>query len=168
MRYNRTIGLAFSLAAPNGMDRGEPMKSENLITSAELNALLTPEESEHLGAKEAFVSDDDENSSAGINEVASEETAAALNQTVITRLQEAVSSLTLRVEALEQQIKQQAAELEQQRRQQTAAMEAAAATISTAIETVVPSTPEPGTFSRIESYGRNRKKKKSLLQKMLD
>jgi molecular chaperone GrpE (heat shock protein) len=150
------------------MDRGEPMKSENLITAAELNALLTTEEREQLGAKEAFVSDDDEISSAATNEETSEETAAALNQAVITRLQEAVSALTLRVEALEHQVEQQAAELEQHRRQQTAVMEAAAANASTALETVVPSTPEPGTFSRIESYGRNRKKKKSLLQKMLD
>jgi phage shock protein A len=133
------------------------MKSENLITAAELNALLTPEEREQLGSKEAFVSGDDEVSSAGTDEKTSEETAAALNQAVITRLQEAVSSLTLRIEALEYQIQQQ-----------TALMEAAAAHASTAIETVVPLTPEPGTFSRIESYGRNRKKKKSLLQKMLD
>jgi phage shock protein A len=150
------------------MDRGEPMKSENLITAAELNALLTPEEKEQLGAKEAFVSGDDHISSAGTNEKTSEENAAALNQALITRLQEAVSTLTLRVEALEHQIQQQAAELEEQRRVQTAVMEAAAAHASTAIETVVPPTPEPGTFSRIESYGRNRKKKKSLLQKMLD
>jgi hypothetical protein len=139
------------------MDRGEPMKSENLITAAELNALLTPEEREQLGAKETFVSDDDQISSAGTDEKTSEETAAALNQAVIMRLQEAVSSLTLRIEALEYQIQQQ-----------TALMEAAAAHALTAIETVVPPTPEPGTFSRIESYGRNRKKKKSLLQKMLD
>jgi hypothetical protein len=144
------------------------MKSENLITPAELNALLTTEEREQLGAREVFVSGDDEISSAGTNEKTSKETAAASNQAVITRLQEAVSSLTLRVEALEHQVEQQAAELEQQRRQQIAVMEAAAANASIAIELVVPSTPEPGTFSRIESYGRNRKKKKSLLQKLLD
>jgi hypothetical protein len=145
------------------MDRGEPMKNENHLTAAEINALLTPEEREKLGAREVFVSDDDEISSAGI-----EESIAALNQVVITRLQEDVSYLTLRVEALEHQVEQQAAELELQRRQQTAVMEVAAANTSTAIERVVPSTPEPGTFSRIESYGRNHKKKKSLLQKMLD
>jgi phage shock protein A len=150
------------------MDRGEPMKSENLITAAELNALLTPEEREQLGAKEAFVSGDDEISSAGTNEGTSEETTAALNQAVITRLQEAVSSLTIRVETLELQIDQQASELEELRLQHTTVMEAAAAHASTAIERVVPPTPEPGTFSRIESYGRNRKKKKSILQKLLD
>jgi hypothetical protein len=150
------------------MDRGEPMKNENLISAAELNALLTPEEREHLGAKEVFASDEDEISSAETNEETSEETKAALNQAVIMRLQQDVSSLTLRLEAMEHQIEQQAAELEQLRDQQTAAMEAAAANASTALETIVPPTPEPGTFSRIESYGRNRKKKKSLLQKILD
>jgi hypothetical protein len=146
------------------------MKNENLITAAELNALLTPEEREELGANETIVSAVDEISSegAGTNEMTSEETAAALNQADLTRLQEAVSSLTLRVEALEHQIEQQAAELEEQRHQQTAVLEAAAAYATTMIETVVPPTPEPGTFSRIESYGRNRKKKKSLLQKLLD
>jgi hypothetical protein len=144
------------------------MKSDNLITPAELNALLTPEEREQLGANNVIVSEHDEINSAGRHKETPGEMITVVNKSELTHLQEAVSYLTLRVEALEHLVEQQAAELAQQRHEQTAAMEHAAAHAQTAIETVMPSTPEPGTFSRIESYGRNRKKKKSLLQRMLD
>jgi phage shock protein A len=119
------------------------MKSENLLTPAELNALLTPEEREHLQAE--YVSVD---ASAGDEHTGYEQ--------AIVQLLEAVSSLTLRVEALEHQLEQRAVKMEH------------AAAITTLSLADTPSVPEPGSFSRSESYGRNGKKKKSLIQKLLD
>jgi hypothetical protein len=131
------------------------MKSENLLTPAELSALLTPEEREQLQAENVPVDAKTGDEHTGDEQVP-EAIAVSLDLNTVEQLLEAMSSLTLRVEALEHQLQERAVKMEH----------AAAITTSSLAET--PSVPEPGSFSRSESYGRNRKKKKSLIQKLLD
>jgi Zn-finger nucleic acid-binding protein len=131
------------------------MNSKDFLTPAELNALLTAEEREQLQAE--FVPDHTSTGAAHIGfEQVPEVIAVGLDPNTLEQLLETVSSLTLRVEALEYQLQQRTVKMEH----------AAAITPSAPADT--PSIPAPGSFSRSESYGRNHKKKRSLIQKLLD
>jgi hypothetical protein len=131
------------------------MKSENLLTNDELKALLTHEEREQLRTEHIPT-----RAEAGYEDTGHEETPAAatvsLDQASLAEMLQTISALTLRVEALEQSLQEQTAQLDN------------AAAMAPPVIADTPAIPEPGSFSRSESYGRNRKKKKSMLQKLLD
>jgi hypothetical protein len=141
IRYNEGSGRLFLHAAFWERKKGEAMKSEDFLTSAELKALLSAEDEAGSGGEE----------SRGENNYDKH-----TDPDMVMELKAAVSALTLRVDELEQQLGQIAAG-----RQQVSEIQSSLTQGDTF-------SPESGSISRSESYGRNRKKKKSILQKLLD
>ncbi|MBP1995016.1 hypothetical protein [Paenibacillus eucommiae] len=125
------------------------MKSEDLITPAELKALLTTEEKERFRLDAAK-----QEAGAALEWV---ESPPAYGHAVLEELKEHMLALTYRVEELERQLLLQTADKEH-------------GDLLAAISNVpeAPKVPEPGTFSRTESYRKNNKKKKTFFQRWFD
>jgi hypothetical protein len=128
------------------------MNRNNLLTPDELNALLTTEKVEVQTEQALIITD--AYTPAAPDEVT--DRATDRDQDLIAELQQTVQALTFRVEALEMRLQQQTAEEE-------------CSMLMAVVEIVdLPEPVDMSTISRRESYGRKRKKKRSVWQTLLD
>jgi hypothetical protein len=126
--------------------RGKAMNKDDFLTLNEVNALLTTEEAAPQTVEEAIKANEEMQ--------AAEERSS--DHSVVAELQQALLSLTSRVEALEQKLLDQGAEAER------------AILLASMPDADSPNPEETISVSRSELYGRSRKKKRSFWKRLKD